>query len=58
MSPGSARTSPSPENEKQRAGAALWRPRYHRCVSEADGKPLDERLEEIGAQLAWVRDYL
>jgi len=23
-----------------------------------DGKPLDERLEEIGAQLAWVRDYL
>ena len=27
-------------------------------VSEADGKPLDERLQEIGAQLAWVRDYL
>ncbi len=27
-------------------------------VAEADGKPLDERLEEIGAQLAWVRDYL
>ena len=23
-----------------------------------DGKPLDERLQEIGAQLAWVRDYL
>jgi len=27
-------------------------------VAEADGKPLDERLEEIGTQLAWVRDYL
>jgi len=23
-----------------------------------DGKPLDERLQEIGIQLAWVRDYL
>ena len=23
-----------------------------------DGKPLDERMQEIGAQLAWVRDYL
>jgi hypothetical protein len=31
---------------------------YHRRVHEGDGKPLDERLEEIGAQLAWVRDYL
>jgi len=27
-------------------------------VTELDGKPLDERLQEIGAQLAWVRDYL
>jgi hypothetical protein len=27
-------------------------------VTDVDGKPLDERLEEIGAQLAWVRDYL
>ena len=27
-------------------------------VADADGKPLDQRLEEIGAQLAWVRDYL
>jgi hypothetical protein len=27
-------------------------------VAEQDGKPLDQRLEEIGAQLAWVRDYL
>jgi hypothetical protein len=27
-------------------------------MSEADGKPLDERLQEIRAQLAWVRDYL
>lgn len=31
---------------------------YHRHMAEHDGKPLDERLEEIGAQLAWVRDYL
>jgi hypothetical protein len=27
-------------------------------MAEVDGKPLDERLQEIGAQLAWVRDYL
>jgi len=27
-------------------------------MADVDGKPLDERLEEIGAQLAWVRDYL
>jgi len=27
-------------------------------VIEESGKPLDQRLEEIGAQLAWVRDYL
>ena len=27
-------------------------------VKSVAGKPLDERLEEIGAQLAWVRDYL
>jgi hypothetical protein len=27
-------------------------------MAEADGKPLEERLQEIGAQLAWVRDYL
>jgi hypothetical protein len=27
-------------------------------MAESDGKPLDERLQEIGAQLAWVRDYL
>ena len=31
---------------------------YARRVTEVDAKPLDERLEEIGAQLAWVRDYL
>ena len=34
------------------------RRRYASPVAEADGKPLDERLQEIGAQLAWVRDYL
>jgi hypothetical protein len=33
-------------------------PGYHRRMVDADGKPLDERLEEIGVQLAWVRDYL
>jgi hypothetical protein len=27
-------------------------------MAELDGKPLAERLEEIRAQLAWVRDYL
>jgi hypothetical protein len=32
--------------------------RYHRRVAETDGKPLAERLEEMRAQLAWVRDYL
>jgi hypothetical protein len=29
-----------------------------RMAEAVDGKPLDERLQEIGAQLAWVRDYL
>jgi hypothetical protein len=31
---------------------------YARRMAEEDGKPLGERLQEIGAQLAWVRDYL
>jgi hypothetical protein len=31
---------------------------YHRRVADQDGKSLDQRLEEIGTQLAWVRDYL
>jgi hypothetical protein len=35
------------------SGAARLKP-----MAEVDGKPLDERLEEIRAQLAWVRDYL
>ncbi len=43
---------------RKRSAAAFGRPRYHRRVADQDGKPLDERLEEIGAQLAWVRDYL
>jgi hypothetical protein len=30
---------------------------YHRRVAETT-QSLDQRLEEIGAQLAWVRDYL
>jgi hypothetical protein len=29
---------------------------YHRGM--ADTAPLNERLEEIGAQLDWVREYL
>jgi hypothetical protein len=29
---------------------------YHRVM--ADAASLDERLEQIGAQLDWVRDYL
>ena len=43
-SAGSRRTASSPR-------------RYHRRVAEHDGS-LVQRLEEIGAQLAWVRDYL
>jgi hypothetical protein len=31
--------------------------RYDRFVSEAEGT-LQEQLDEIGVQLAWVRDYL
>ncbi len=31
--------------------------RYHRRVTENE-RSLEQRLEEIGAQLAWVRDYL
>jgi len=27
-------------------------------MAEAADQPLDQQLEEIGAQLAWVRDYL
>ena len=34
------------------------RRRYHRRMTDESGKTLDQRLEEIGAQLAWVRDYL
>jgi hypothetical protein len=29
-----------------------------RPVAEATDKPLSEQLEEIRAQLGWVRDYL
>jgi hypothetical protein len=33
--------------------------RYHRPVAEQQTSlPLEEQLKEIGAQLAWVRDYL
>ena len=30
---------------------------YHRLMAEAT-RTLEEQLEEIGAQLDWVRDYL
>jgi hypothetical protein len=30
---------------------------YHRSVSDT-ATPIKEQLEEIGAQLDWVRDYL
>jgi hypothetical protein len=34
--------------------------RYHRpkMADQASTIPLDQQLQEIGAQLAWVRDYL
>ena len=28
------------------------------AMAEAPEQPLDQQLEEIGTQLAWVRDYL
>jgi len=39
-------------------GALIRFEGYPLLVAEESGKPLDQRLEEIGAQLAWVRDYL
>jgi hypothetical protein len=40
-----------------RMGEADARDGYDRAVTDP-GQPLDEQLKEIGAQLAWVRDYL
>ena len=31
---------------------------YPLSMAEATDQPLDQQLEEIGTQLAWVRDYL
>jgi hypothetical protein len=31
---------------------------YDRGMAEESAQPLSEQLEEIRAQLAWVRDYL
>jgi hypothetical protein len=31
---------------------------YHRRVTEESAQPLEQQLEEIRTQLAWVRDYL
>jgi hypothetical protein len=28
------------------------------AMAEAQAQPLEQQLEEIGTQLAWVRDYL
>jgi hypothetical protein len=29
-----------------------------RMADQTQSQPLDQQLQEIGAQLAWVRDYL
>jgi hypothetical protein len=29
-----------------------------RAMADQTSQPLDQQLQEIGAQLAWVRDYL
>jgi hypothetical protein len=46
-------------------GTAMWEvfcaavTRYHQpAVTEIVRRPLAEQLEELGAQLAWVREYL
>jgi hypothetical protein len=31
---------------------------YAPSMAEITDQPLDQQLEEIGTQLAWVRDYL
>jgi hypothetical protein len=33
---------------------------YHRpaMADQTSAQPIDQQLQEIGAQLAWVRDYL
>jgi hypothetical protein len=55
---GAPRIGALPEPLRVRAVGSDPVPGYHHLVADQDGKPLDERLEEIGAQLAWVRDYL
>ena len=49
-------------SHKDNTNVALgWRPAEVGTIADVadeSGKPLDQRLEEIGAQLAWVRDYL
>jgi hypothetical protein len=44
-----------------RAGSVTFSPQqvgYHRYVTEESAQPLQDQLEEIRTQLAWVRDYL
>ena len=38
--------------------AAAAARRYDRRMAVTDDKPVAEQLAELGAQLAWVRDYL
>jgi hypothetical protein len=37
-----------------------WAVGYHRraMADQTTSPPLEQQLQEIGAQLAWVRDYL
>lgn len=37
---------------------AAGRRSYHRRVADQENQPLAQLLEELGAQLAWVREYL
>ena len=39
-------------------GMAVQSLGYHRGVTEESAQPLEQQLEEIRTQLAWVRDYL
>jgi hypothetical protein len=44
---------------RTRRGLASFHAATIRCgMADAHDKPLPEQLEEIGAQLDWVREYL
>ena len=40
------------------AGGQVQGVSYHRCMADEHAQPLEQQLEEMRAQLAWVRDYL